>query len=152
MDAATYPGEGAKPDDILRLAAEYRAAAHWLLGQRRKGDAFSLAPCRLVAIHAIELYLNAFLLFSGVEQKSVRGLHHDLAQRMTLAAASGLVLRKRTAAHLLSMTGNREYLVTRYGPEMTTSLSQINRLMATLDELAKKAHAYVVSPTVEGPE
>jgi hypothetical protein len=52
--------------------------------------------------------------------------------------ASGLVLRKRTVAHLNKLTESREYLVTRYGPELSTSLSQINRLMATLEEVARK--------------
>jgi hypothetical protein len=62
----------------------------------------------------------------------------DLASRAELAIAGGLQLRKRTTAHLNAMTGNREYLVTRYGPEMTTTASQINRLTATLEEVAIK--------------
>jgi len=36
------------------------------------------------------------------------------------------------------MAGNREYLVTRYGPEMAATISQINRLTATLEEVANK--------------
>ena len=34
----------------------------------------------------------------------------------------------------------REYLVTRYGPELTSSLAQLTRLAATLDEVATKVH------------
>ena len=48
--------------------------------------------------------------------------------------------------HLHAMTGNREYLVTRYGPEMTATVSQVNRLTATLDEVAKKVTAAVPNP------
>ena len=44
------------------------------------------------------------------------------------------------------MAGNREYLVTRYGPEMTATTSQINRLTATLDEVANKVSAMMSTP------
>ncbi|WP_199202284.1 hypothetical protein [Mesorhizobium sp. 113-3-3] len=136
MDASSYPGENARASDLLRLASEYRAAAHHLLKLGRKGEPTSRAPCRLVAIHAIELYLNAHLAASGMSLKRIRGLHHDLAQRAHLAASFGLVLRKRTADHLARLTGDREYLETRYDPDMTTT--QVNDLIATMDELAKK--------------
>lgn len=36
------------------------------------------------------------------------------------------------------MTANREYLVSRYGPELTQTTSQINRLTATVEELHEK--------------
>lgn len=98
------------------------------------------------AIHAIELYLNALLLFRGQETSRIRGLQHDLAARTEMAIANGLQLRKRTAAHLSAMAGNREYLVTRYGPEMTATISQINRLTATLDEVANKVAAMMAAP------
>lgn len=114
-----------------------------LLQLARQGDPLSRAPFRLSAIHAIELYLNALLLAGGHDQVRIRGLRHDLAARIDLAVAGGLQLRKRTAAHLRTMTGNREYLVTRYGPEMTATISQVNRLTATLDELADKVAAIV---------
>ena len=53
-------------------------------------------------------------------------MQHNVAARAQVAVTGGLRLRKRTVAHLHAMTGkNREYLVTRYGPEMTTTTSQI---------------------------
>jgi len=128
------------------LAEEYRKAAHLLLQLGRRGDPLSRAPCRLSAIHAIELYLNALLLFMGQETTRIRGLQHNLAARSEMAIANGLQLRKRTAAHLSAMAGNREYLVTRYGPEMTATISQINRLTATLDEVANKVSAMMAVP------
>ena len=137
----TYPGESATPEQILKLAEEYRKAAHLLLQLGRRGDPLSRAPYRLSAIHAIELYLNALLLFMGQETSRIRGLQHNLAARSEVAIANGLQLRKRTAAHLSAMVGNREYLVTRYGPEMTATTSQINRLTATLEEVATKVIA-----------
>lgn len=65
-------------------------------------------------------------------------MQHDLAERTDLAIASGLRLRSRTAAHLNALAENREYLVTRYGPELSGTISQINRLEATLEEVSRK--------------
>lgn len=135
---SAYPGELAEPDEIRRLAEVYRRAAHHLLDLGRRGDPISRAPFRLAAIHSIELYLNAFLLHRGHSAGRIRGMQHDLAARTDLVVASGLRLRKRTVGHLNAMEGNREYLVTRYGPEMTATVSQINRLTATLEEVANK--------------
>ena len=139
----TYPGELATPQQIRRLADEYRQAAELLLSTGRRGDPLSRAPFRLAAIHAIELYLNALLLHRGHDPSAVRGLQHNLAVRTDRALAAGLRLRQRTAAHLKSMAANREYLVTRYGPEMTGTASQLNRLAATLSEVARKVAAII---------
>lgn len=142
----TYPGELAAPHVVRKLADEYCSAAHLLLSIGRRGDPLSRAPCRFAAIHAIELYLNAFLLKQSVEPNVVRRMQHDLSARTKLAINSGLKLRKRTEAHLHDMTGNREYLVTRYDAELTATMSQINRLTATLDEVAKKVTVAVPDP------
>jgi hypothetical protein len=83
-----YPGQSATAEDLLTLAGEYRLAAATLHGNRRKGKPLSLAPCRLVAIHAIELYLNAFLLAKGLDPKEIRGLQHDLKARVLISAES----------------------------------------------------------------
>lgn len=133
-----YPGGSATVEQVLSLADEYRQAAYVLLEKRRRGNPLSLAPCRLVAIHAIELYLNALLQFAGHNAGRVRGLQHDLAARAELAIQNGLQLRKRTAFHITAMASKREYLITRYGPEMTGTTSEINRVMATLEEVSKK--------------
>lgn len=133
-----YPGELAEPKDIRRLADEYRKAAHLLIKNGRRGAPLSWAPYRLSAIHAIELYLNAVVLHLGHEPTRVRGMQHNLSTRAELAIAGGLRLRKRTAAHLHAMVGNREYLVTRYETVVTMTVSQINRLTASLDEVANK--------------
>lgn len=138
-----YPGKSTTVRDLLRLASEYRKAAHHLLPLGRRGDPSSRAPFRLSAIHAIELYLNAFLLHRGETAASIRGMQHDLATRAERAGEKGLRLRKRTAGHLQSMEEKREYLVSRYSPEMTSTVSQVNRLTATLDEVAEKVTALV---------
>jgi len=134
-----YPGSLASTEQLLLLAREYHRAAETLLGNRRKGDPLSLAPFRLAAIHAMELYLNALLRNEGLDHKKVRGLQHDLASRTQLVQEAGVVLRKRTAEHLAHLVDNREYLVSRYGPELVATTSDINRLMATLEEVSRKA-------------
>lgn len=133
-----YPGEIATPGEIRLLADEYRKAAHLLQQLGRAGEPLSRAPFRLSAIHAIELYLNALLLHRGYAPSEIRRMQHDLAERTGLAIANGLRLRSRTAAHLNALAQNREYLVTRYGPESSGTASQINRLEATLEEVLKK--------------
>ncbi|MFN4143758.1 hypothetical protein [Aestuariivirga sp.] len=138
MGERSYPGDHASLGEIHRLAEHYRSAAAHLLKLGQAGDPLSRAPFRLCAIHAIELYLNALLLHLGHDPASIRGLQHDLKTRADLAVQRGLQLRKRTETHLKEMVDTREYLVTRYGPEKTTQLPQINRLEATLGEIANK--------------
>lgn len=140
-----YPGALASPSEVLQLAREYHEAAQLLATRGRRGQPISRAPYRLVAIHAVELYLNALLLHSGFKHGQVRGLQHDLAARTDLSLQCGLQLRKRTATHLKTMAAAREYLVSRYGPEFSSSLSQLNRLSATLSEVAAKVDP-IVSP------
>ncbi|MDB5460335.1 MAG: hypothetical protein JWO72_2076 [Caulobacteraceae bacterium] len=70
-------------------------------------------------------------------------MQHNLAARTELAIASGLRLRLRTAAHLRALAENREYLMTRYEPERTGTASQMNRLAATLEEVAMKVTAVI---------
>ncbi|WP_234003073.1 hypothetical protein [Erythrobacter sp. SAORIC-644] len=139
---ASYPGEAATPAEVVALADEYRFAAQVLVQNGRPGEPRSRAPFRMVAIHAVELYLNAFLLQSSYSAGQVRGLQHNLAARADLAVERGLVLRKRTREHLHSMSLSREFLVTRYVPS-GTSLSEINRLQATLTEVAQKVSAAI---------
>lgn len=137
-----YPGETATPRQILLLADEYRRAADALLQTRRRGKPLSCAPYRLVAIHAIELYFNALLLAAGHPSARLRGLHHDLAARIEFALSAKLKLRKRTLAHLHSLSETREYLITRYDPAGSAT-SQLNRLAATLKEVADKVTSIV---------
>ena len=133
-----YPGEAASAEEVFRLAESYREAAAALKTVGRPREPLSRAPFRLAVIHAIELYLNAFLLKEGLGGRYMRTLRHDLGARAVEASARGLRLRVRTAAHLVAMAEDREYLVIRYETTQTTAMSQINRLQATLEELRTK--------------
>ena len=145
-----YPGGTATVHDILELAGHYRTAANLLDRKLPKGKSLAHVPRRFLALHSIELYLNAFLLLKGLDPKCIRGFQHDIAERTRRAIDAGLVLRKRTAQHLEALTSNREYLVTRYGPERTATLSQVNRVMATLEELSQKVAKFVEGSGTNG--
>ncbi|MGX5805855.1 hypothetical protein ACWGS9_32245 [Bradyrhizobium sp. Arg314] len=142
-----YPGGLASPQQIHELAEEYRKAATLLLQLGRSGKPLTRAPFRLSAIHAIELYLTALLLHRGHSPNQIRKMQHDLSARTEQALEAGLRLRAKTARHLQSLSQNREYLVTRYGPEMAATASQINRLTASLDEVASKVTALIALPS-----
>ncbi len=133
----TRPGESATPVELKKLADEYIEAARLLHDHNHRRGPLAWAPYRLSAIHAIELHLNALLLHAGHSPSSVRGLHHNLSARTEMATTAGLKLRKRTMAHLHAINANREYLVSRYSPE-PVGTSEINRLLATLNEVASK--------------
>ncbi|UPA28022.1 hypothetical protein K6301_22485 (plasmid) [Shinella oryzae] len=120
---------------MLNLAARYRDAAI-TLGERLSKP--NHLPRRLLALHSIELYLDALLLANGYDGETIRGIERDFNKRTRIATDIGLVLRKRTAAHLATLSSSREYLAVSYGPETTATLSQMNRVMATLDELSLK--------------
>lgn len=102
-----------------------------MLGRGRKGQPWTWAPARMAAIHAVELYLNALLIEKGHSAAEIRGFQHDLKKRASLPAVRALKLRERTLAHLASLSEGREYLATRYGPELSGTWSQVNRLIAT---------------------
>ncbi|UEQ85950.1 hypothetical protein I8E17_35060 (plasmid) [Rhizobium sp. AB2/73] len=130
-----YPGKAADVRGILDLAARYRDAANTL------GEGVSKLnhlPRRLLALHSIKLYLDALLLANGLDRQTICSFEHDFNERTRIAMDIGLVLRKRTAAHLETLSSSREYLAASYGPETTATLSQMNRVMATLDELSLK--------------
>ena len=136
-----YPGENASPYEVVQLANAYCTAAIDLFKKREGwGDPVALAPARLCAIHAIELYLNAVLRQEGVPPAQIRGRMHNLGDPVFLAL---LKLRKKTAQHLQEMSDRREYLIARYAPEQTTQHTELNRLTATLFEVMTKADKHI---------
>ncbi|MBT1159822.1 hypothetical protein J1C56_30165 [Aminobacter anthyllidis] len=131
MTETKYPGELASPHQIHALAEEYRKGAHLLLPLGRPGKPLTRAPFRLSAIHAIELYLTALLLHRGHDPNQIRKMQHDLAARAKHTLEAGLRLRAKTANHLQSLSQNREYLITRYGPEPAARARGRSRMAET---------------------
>ena len=133
-----YPGDGMDARKTLALAAEFDGASQVL----RKAKFW--APYRLAALHAIELYLSAFLRKHGLENEIIRKTGHQFCAKTTLAREHGLLLRAKTQAHLSNLTCKREYLITRYDASMLPTLTELTRIDATLREIATK-----VTSTVE---
>ena len=140
--ASIYPGDTANAAQIMEMADAYHAAATALNLRNCGAKPVETAPFRLLAIHAIELYLNAYLLARGTSASHVRGLQHDFARRTDLVVAGKLALRIRTVRHLHCLANSREYLTTRYDPELPNA-SKINRLQATLNEVSRKVTAAI---------
>lgn len=153
MTTKSYPGDQASPYAMNRLADFYRDAAHRSSGSIQIGDPISAGPMRLLAIHSIELNLSAYLMLKGSSWPSIRRMGHDLNARLECAVGLGLALRERTSAHIRAMARDREYLVARYGPDCLSSASQMNRLLATLEEVARKVSRAVADapPTLNIP-
>ncbi|MEB3043106.1 MULTISPECIES: hypothetical protein [unclassified Rhizobium] len=140
-----YPGSNANPLEVLDLANAYFSASELLFSEGEKHVALAIAPARMCAIHAIELYLNAFLRHEGVAPEEIRKRMHNLVEPMFVAK---LKLRKKTALHLEAMTAKREYLISRYAPKQAREPTDLNRLAATLAEVMKKVgkHLHSTSP------
>ena len=138
-----YPGSHAEIEEIIDLAEAYYEAAKVLFQNGSKGDSISYAPARLCSIHAIELFLNAFLRYEGRSSEQIRGRLHNLADE---AFTTKLRLRKKTADHLTAMTEKREYLISRYAPELAFQHTELNRLTATLEEIRSKMIMYLKLP------
>ncbi|MBP7240465.1 hypothetical protein [Amaricoccus sp.] len=136
---------GAGVDDLLRLAGSYHAAAEALLAAGDADDA-SRVPARFCALHAIELYLDAFLRALGEPAGRLRAQGHDLRPRAALAIELGLEIRRKTALHLVRLTLDRENLALRYGPVRPLEPCELNRLRRTLDEIGRKVRAATSRP------
>lgn len=71
-------------------------------------------------------------------------MQHNLGQRAELAVSKGLKLRVKTYAHLMRLNDQREYLIVRYDPERVSTLSELNRVFATLKEISDKVSAVIM--------
>jgi hypothetical protein len=103
-------------------------------------------------VHAIELYLDAFLRGVGESPCRLRAHGHDLRMRAALAMDRGLALRAKTRTHLIRLTVDREYIVLRYGPDRAASVSDLNRLLASLGEIARKVRELTADPPGPAPD
>lgn len=102
--APDYPGDEATVDEILDYAEAYFAASRTLFERARNGKPQVRAPARLCAIHATELYLNAFLRARGESSKNIRARMHNLADEHFI---SELRLRRKTGLHLQELSHRR---------------------------------------------
>jgi hypothetical protein len=142
------------PQELVQLAQSYFEASEKFLRPCKKADkkakksphqTLAHAPYRFNAIHAIELYLSAYLQLNKHEPQEIRDLQDNLEERTTRATKAGLVLRKRTISHLGKLTSTREYVETRYHPAALKKLSQPTQLLATLNDVRQKVEKAVTA-------
>jgi hypothetical protein len=143
-----YLGSGMCPTQLRLLAAHYANAALACENLPTKQKGLALTPYRLLAIHAIELALNALLLHNHISPPEIRGLRHNLDERFSIAQKFGLSLRAKTVLHIKEMTEKHEYLVLRYDIESSMKVSHLNRLQATLNEVSRKVCGLLDKPPV----
>ena len=129
---SSYPGDGASVEEVLALARSYAAAARRLLSTKPMPKLVARAPAHLCAVHAIELYLHAFLKHRGTIHSELRSMHHNVADMLDRAVKEGLVVDARTVEHIGRLVGKREYLVSRYAPDRLADLSHPDRILASL--------------------
>jgi hypothetical protein len=128
----------ASAQEFLAFADEFHRAA--LVARKLcepKKPLTRIGFCSL-AIHAIELYLNAYLRNLEVSPAELKKISHNLRKRRLMAVAGGLKLRRKTQEHLDFMTVCREYRKVRYGPEIGSEKSELSQIDRTLREVAKK--------------
>lgn len=138
------------PKALVELARSYSKASKRYIGLHKSTESLTQAPYRFAAIHAIELYLTAYLQLNRHEPKAIRELQHNLEERTARAAKAGLNLRKRTINHLGKLTSTREYVETRYHPGALKKLSQLQQLHATLNDVQQKVEAEI-QPVLSPP-
>lgn len=138
-----YPGNDATAKEILSLAREYRLTASALDKLRKQNQRLSSAPYRFAAVHAIELYLNAYLMHHGLTPAEIRGTAHDLEFRAASAREHGLILRCKTIALITRINQNREYLIVRYGYKQMAAVVSVTELQSVLNEVSKKVTANI---------
>jgi hypothetical protein len=126
----------ASPQAVLDLAGNYRAAADHLFAAFRNGNRQFDLPARLCALHAVELYLHAFLRFRGVACGHIKARHHNLWHE---EFCHRLELDAKTSQHLKDLSENREYRAVRYPDGQQARLSQTNRMARTLGAIREKA-------------
>jgi hypothetical protein len=138
MSPKPCPGDTATARQLFELATQFHRGAEALFA-----DKAHAVPSRLLALQAIEGYLIAFVRHVGRTNDEVRLTNHDVVRLADIGADNGLALRSRLHGHLVKITKNREYLIVRYGPEVTGLTSQTTELQATMNELSAKVGAAI---------
>lgn len=142
-----YPGSTATAREVLDLAKVYQATALTLFDASTGRGMEAARPAHLCALQAIELALNAWRRHMGEPFGAIRSRGHDLSCPIPAAA---LGLRHATTAHLVALTGRREYLRVRYDPTLSEGWSHRTRITATMNEVVSKV-SLRFNPTCVAP-
>ncbi len=126
----------ATPQDVLAVAGSYAEAADHLFAQHRTAKPDLNMPARLCALHAVELYLHAFLRFRGASAKQIRARSHSLWHEEFNKV---LDLDPKTRQHLQDLSSERVYVSVRYPIDHVSRPCPINRMERTLEAVREKA-------------
>jgi hypothetical protein len=102
---------GATPIGIFLLADAYLDAAR---EADRNPHKHSNGPTRLLAYHACELFLKAFLRERGEDVDTLRDYGHDLTRMIESAKEKGLLPAKKAEAAILRVVAKKDYVRARY--------------------------------------
>lgn len=102
---------GATSIGLFILADDYLNAARTAAAGVKSARS---GPVRLLALHACELFLKAYLRETGSTHASMRKLNHDLAAHADLAMERGLALGKARYNDLRVVTEIKDYVGARY--------------------------------------
>jgi HEPN domain-containing protein len=139
-----YPGDHIDGVALLGMAKSYHEAADRLraaLTPCKNGD---YAPWRLLALHAIELYLSAAMLRHDHDMAVVRSSSHDLEKKLNLLLKDGMRFSEKTCHVLRLVSQDRHYVRARYAPDMVKEMMPITRLNAALSDVAALMSRQVV--------
>lgn len=142
-------GDRATEREILDLAGSYREAALLILrnGERASSlryDPLHFEPARFCALHALELCQNAFLRHEGWSNDRIKALRHELSEADFI---DKLALKKKTAEHLRRLAEPREYLISRYGPDLCRDQTEFSALISTLDHVLNEVYRHLWGKT-----
>lgn len=133
-------------EEIVGLARIYAACASDLAAAVVGGGVARQAPARFCAVHAVELYLNAYLRHCGMPGAELRRMCHDQSARLMHAMARGLRLPNGTALHIIRMSEDRDYLRLRYELSAAATLAPMTRIAATLRDVGAAVDAALAIP------
>ncbi len=109
---------GTTPYGVFLLADDFLEGAQRTFGGRISSDN---SPARLLAYHAIELFLKTFLRSHGEEVTKLRSYNHDLTGMLGAAIAYGLSPSSKVVDRLRQVEDNNDYVRCRYVVSRATS-------------------------------
>lgn len=119
------------------LGNSYAAAAHVLI---HDGKAETFRPTVFLLLHALELYLKAFLFSRGVSDKELKGISHNLVACMRACRTHNLskhvLLPRRAIVQVLRINRYYRDKELEYFAPRAKSFGNLNNLTDTIARVA----------------
>lgn len=107
-------GDGLTPHGIFILAESYQEAGELVWAGVRPRSRLTLAPMRLLYLHALEGFMRAFLRIHGKKSADLRSYMHDFTRLLDDCTARGLHISAESAAFINKVATASEYSRVRY--------------------------------------